>query len=143
MNIAKIPIGNTKNDIKIRENIISQVYKDFYFYNPNKAVYNRSLKAYINVRYLSITETIRHAAKSYLSTLAVMQLETVMNCAKYAGEHNKPKKGIANQAQFSEMRILYLEMPGIGTIKLTVGIKKTSGDYIQYCLTAVNTKIEQ
>lgn len=35
--------------------------------NPTKAVFNTNLNDYINVRFLSINETMRHAAKTYLS----------------------------------------------------------------------------
>lgn len=59
-----IPFENSKENFKIREEIISQVYRRWIEANPDKRVYNRSLKDYINIRYLSITETIRHAAKS-------------------------------------------------------------------------------
>ena len=63
--LMSIPIGNSKEDFKTREEIISQVYRRWIEENPDKRIYNRSLKDYINIRYLSITETMRHAAKSY------------------------------------------------------------------------------
>ena len=67
-----VPMGSTKEDIKAREAIISDVYRKWYEANPSKAAYNTDLREVINVRFLSITETMRHAAKSYLSTLAVL-----------------------------------------------------------------------
>ena len=81
-----VPMGNTKEDIKAREAIISDVYRSWYEANPTKAAYNSDLKDVINVRYLSITETMRHAAKSYLSTLAVLQLDLILKNAYQVGE---------------------------------------------------------
>ncbi len=51
-----IPQGNSKDELKAREEIISQVYRKWIENNPDKRVYNRSLKDYINIKYLSITE---------------------------------------------------------------------------------------
>ena len=38
-----IPQGNTKEELKQREEIISQVYRRWTEENPDKRVYNRSL----------------------------------------------------------------------------------------------------
>lgn len=134
----EIPTGNTKEDIKSRESIISNVYREWYAANPSKAVYNSNLKDDINVRYLSITETMRHAAKSYLSTLAVLQLDLILKNAIQIGEPNPPKEGVKNQMEFAEMLVMECPLIGIGTAKLTVGVKK-SGMKIQYCITAIGT----
>ena len=48
-----IPQGNSKEELNQRQEIISQVYRKWTEENPDKRVYNRSLKDYINVRYLS------------------------------------------------------------------------------------------
>lgn len=61
-----IPQENNKEALKQREAFISQVYRDWTANNPSKSVYNYSLKDCINIRYLSITETVRHAAKTYI-----------------------------------------------------------------------------
>ena len=135
----EVPMGDTKEDIKAREVIISDIYRHWYEMNPTKAVYNSDLKEDINVRYLSITETIRHAAKSYLSTLAVLQLDLILRNACQVGKPMPPKKGIKNQCEFSEMIIMECPLIGIGTAKLTVGVKKKSGMKIQYCITAIRT----
>ena len=39
----EVPMGNTKEDIKARENIISDVYRRWYEANPSKAVFNTNL----------------------------------------------------------------------------------------------------
>ena len=46
--------------------------------NPSQRKYNLSLKEYINIRMVSIVETSEHAAKNYLSTLAVLQLDSIL-----------------------------------------------------------------
>lgn len=133
-----VPMGKTKEDIKKREQIISQVYRDFYKNNPDRKIKNNDLNADINIRYLSITETIRHASKRFLSTLAVLQLEAVLTCAKRTSPLLNPKPGVKNQENFSKLFIMTHTLPCIGEVKLTVGINKKNGKYIQYCLTAIN-----
>ena len=134
-----VPMGSTKEDIKAREAIISDVYRKWYEANPSKAAYNTDLREVINVRFLSITETMRHAAKSYLSTLAVLQLDLILKNAYQVGEPVPPKAGIKNQSVFSEMIIMECPLVGIGTAKLTVGVKKKTEMKIQYCITALST----
>ena len=67
-----IPEGHTIEDIKKREQIIRDFYREWKEKNPSQRKYNLSLKEYINIRMVSIVETSEHAAKSYLSTLAVL-----------------------------------------------------------------------
>ena len=131
-----IPFENSKEDIKIREEIISQVYRRWTEENPDKRVYNRSLKDYINIRYLSITETMHHAAKSYYSTLAMLQLDTILRYSVKFGNPKRPKKGVKNQEQFMQIQEMHYELVGIGVVKMTVGIKR-NGEKIQYCITAI------
>ena len=131
-----IPQGNSKEALKQREEIISQVYRTWTENNPTKRVYNRSLKNNINIRFLSITETIRHAAKTYESTLAMLQLDTILRNAVKYGKPKPPKKGVNNQAAFSQMREMRYDLAGVGTVKMMVGIKRT-GEIIQYCITAI------
>ena len=133
-----IPLGNSKEDFKIREDIISQVYRRWIEENTDKRVYNRSLKDYINVRYLSITETIRHAAKSYTSTLALLQLDTILRYSVKIGKPKPTKRGSKNQGNFTQIQVMNYDLVGIGMVKMTVGIKK-SGEKIQYCITAIRT----
>lgn len=131
-----IPQGNSKEALKQREEIISQVYRTWTEKNPTKQVYNRSLKDNINIRFLSITETIRHAAKTYESTLAMLQLDSILRNAVKYGKPKPPKKGVKNQAAFSQMREMRYDLAGVGTVKMMVGIKRT-GEIIQYCITAI------
>ena len=135
----EVPIGETKEDIKAREAIISDVYRRWYEANPSKAVYNHHLKDYINVRFLSINETVHHASMSYLSTLAVLQLDLILRNAIQVGKPQKPKPDNKNQSEFSKMIIMECLLIGIGIAKLTVGVKKKTGMKIQYCITAIST----
>ena len=135
----EVPMGNTKEDITAREAIISDVYRRWYEANPSKAAYNTNLKDYINVRFLSINETIHHASMSYLSTLAVLQLDLILKTAHQVGKPAKPKPNNKNQADFSKILIMECPLIGIGTAKLTVGVKKKTGMKIQYCITAIET----
>ena len=131
-----IPMGNSKEEQNLRKEVISQVYRKWTEENPNKRVYNRSLKHYINIRYLSINETMRHAAKTYSSTLALLQLDTILRYSVVYGKPKPPKKGVANQKVFSYMLEMHYELIGIGIVKMMVGVKQT-GEKVQYCITAI------
>ena len=77
-----IPQGNNIDDIKKREQIIREFYREWKEKNPLQRKFNLSLKEYINIRMVSIVETSEHASKSYLSTLAVLQLDSILTGAK-------------------------------------------------------------
>ena len=72
---------------------------------------------------VSIVETSEHAAKSYLSTLAVLQLDSILTGAKRVSI-KKPKPGNANQKPFERIMIMEYEVTGIGKIKMTVGVRR-------------------
>lgn len=135
--MIKIPTGISKEDVKKREEIIYNFYDKWFKANPTKKVYNIHLKEYINVRYISVNETARHAAKQYLSTLAVLQLDSILATAKQFGAQRSIKEGVKNQRKFSKMLEMRCDLAGIGTIKLIVGIKKQSKEKVQYCITAI------
>ena len=82
INYNDIPRGETPEEIKQRSNIIWKFYQNWKRANPSQRVYNNRLKDYINVRQISIDETARHASKRYSSTLAVLQLDAILACAK-------------------------------------------------------------
>ena len=67
-----IPTGDTPEDVVKRRNIISNFYREWKMKNPLQRRFNLSLKEYINIRFVSITETCTHASRTYLSTLAVL-----------------------------------------------------------------------
>ena len=132
-----VPSGDATKDIREREKIISEVYRKWYDSNPTKSVFNHNLNDYINIRFVSINETIHHASRSFLSTLAVLQIDLILRNAYQVGKPVKPKAGNRNQEDFSEIIIMECPLIGMGTAKLTVGVKRKTGMKIQYCITAI------
>jgi tRNA splicing ligase len=135
--IIIIPKGNSSDDIKEREKIIRHFYHRWKEENPSQRRYNLSLKEYINIRMVSIIETSEHAAKSYLSTLAVLQLDAILVGAKKV-YISKTKKNNKNQEPFERMMIMEYELIGIGKVKMTVGIRRRTKEKVQYCITAIS-----
>ena len=135
--IIIIPKGNSSEDIKEREKIIRHFYRRWKEENPSQRRYNLSLKEYINIRMVSIIETSEHAAKSYLSTLAVLQLDAILVGAKKI-YISKTKKNNKNQEPFERMMIMEYELIGIGKVKMTVGIRRRTKEKVQYCITAIS-----
>lgn len=88
---------------------------------------------------VSIVETSEHAAKSYLSTLAVLQLDSILIGAKKVSSQ-KPKKGNKNQIPFERILVMEHELVGIGTVKMTVGVRRKTREKVQYCITAIDNK---
>ena len=132
-----IPEGNTTEDIREREQIIREFYRDWKEKNPSQRKYNLSLKEYINIRMVSIVETSEHAAKTFLSTLAVLQLDAILTGAKVVSIR-KPKEGNKNQKPFERMMIMEYELKFIGKVKMTVGIRRRTHEKVQYCITAID-----
>ena len=132
-----IPTGNTSEDLKQRKDIISQLYRQWTNSNPDKKVFNPSLKGDVNIRYVSITETLRHAAKSFLSTLSLFYLDTILRTAVVVGKPKPPKKGVANQKPFKYLLETHCPLQGIGVVKMMVGVKR-SGEMILYCITVID-----
>ncbi len=134
-----IPEGNTLEDVKQRELIIREFYRGWKERNPLQRKYNLALKEYINIRMVSIVETSEHAAKSYLSTLAVLQLDAILVGARKISI-KKVKPNNKNQQPFERMMIMEYELIGIGTIKMTVGVRRRTHEKVQYCITAISNK---
>lgn len=134
-----IPRGETLEDLKQREQIIRDFYRKWKELNPSQRKYNLSLKEYINIRMVSIVETSEHAAKNYLSTLAVLQLDAILIGARKISI-KKPKQGNKNQQPFERMMIMEYDLIGIGTVKMTVGIRRRTQEKVQYCITAITSK---
>ena len=100
-----IPEDNSVESIKIRERIIRDFYREWKEKNPSQRKYNLSLKEYINIRMVSIVETSEHAAKTYLSTIAVLQLDAILMGATKVSV-KKPKPGNRNQKPFEKMMVI-------------------------------------
>ena len=135
-----IPIGNSREDIQQRELIIRDFYREWKEKNPSQKKYNLSLKEYINIRMVSIVETSEHAAKNYLSTLAVLQLDAILVGARKVSIQNV-KQNNKNQKPFEKIIIMEYELVGIGTIKMTVGIRRRTREKVQYCITAITNQL--
>ena len=127
----EIPQGNSREEVKLRDRIIKDFYAGWIAENPEKKMWNEDLQDYILVKYLSITETAEKAARQYESTLAVMRLSELLAKSKKVAEV-PPKKGTKNQKPFLKMYIMQLD-----NIKMTVGLQKSTGDKVQYCITAL------
>ena len=127
----KIPQGNSREEVKQRDQIIKDFYAGWIAENPEKKMWNDDLQDCILVKYLSITETAEKAARQYESTLAVMRLSELLTKSKKVAEV-PPKKGTRNQKPFLKMYIMQLD-----NIKMTLGLQKSTGDKVQYCITAI------
>ena len=127
----EIPQGNSREEVKLRDQIIKDFYAQWIAENPEKKMWNEDLQDYILVKYLSITETAEKAARQYESTLAVMRLSELLTKSKKVAEV-PPKKNTRNQKPFLKMYIMQLD-----NIKMTVGLQKSTGDKVQYCITAL------
>lgn len=127
----EIPQGNSREEVKLRDRIIKDFYAGWIAENPEKKMWNEDLQDYILVKYLSITETAEKAARQYESTLAVMRLSELLTKSKKVAEV-PPKKNTRNQKPFLKMYIMQLD-----NIKMTVGLQKSTGDKVQYCITAL------
>lgn len=127
----EIPQGNSREEVKQRDQIIKDFYAGWIAENPEKKMWNEDLQDFILVKYLSITETAEKAARQYESTLAVMRLSELLTKSKKVDEV-PPKKNTKNQKPFLKMYIMQLD-----NIKMTVGLQKSTGDKVQYCITAL------
>lgn len=134
-----IPRGNGKDAIKERERIIREFYKMWRQSHIGQKMFNLHLKEYINIRQISMIETAEHASKTYLSTLAVLQLDAILTNAKIVNTVLADKNS-RNQKQYNKMLIMSYYCPGIGRIKLTVGIVRRSLEKVQYCITAMESE---
>jgi len=131
-----IPQGESAEDIEVRRNIILQFYHQWKEQNPLQKRYNLALNEYINIRQVSLIETSAHASRTYLSALAVMQLDAILTNARPVARLPIKQK-TKNQQPFDHMLIMVYDCVGIGRVKMTVGIKKQSFEKVQYCITTL------
>ena len=137
INEDEIPTGDSTAERRIRQKIILSFYHEWKKRNPEAKKYNLSLKDYINIRYVSLEETAGQASMTYLSTLAVLQLDAILtNAVLVETTPANPKK--KNQAGFMNMLRMSYGCPGIGMIKMMVGVKQRDKAKVQYCITAID-----
>lgn len=77
-----IPTGDSLEDRRRRQDIISQFYHYWKERNTEHRKYNDDLQDYIYVNHTSLAETAGRASLTYLSTLAVLQLDAILRYAK-------------------------------------------------------------
>ena len=127
-----VPKGTTPEDIRVRKQIIGDFYAKWNAEHPDKKVWNESLQAYIHIKYQSINETRGHAAISYASTKAVLELSDILETAVVINR-KEVKKNDKNQKSFDQMVIMSHK-----GIRLLVGHQASIDEYVQYCITAKN-----
>ena len=131
-----IPLGRSKEDIKVREQIIKDFYANWIAEHPNKKVLNIALGKDIFVKFLSINETYEKASRCYESTLAVFKLTEILKNATLI-EELPAKRNTRNQKQFEKLLVMQYE-----NIKLTVGLQRSNQDLVQYCITVPQISIQ-
>jgi len=124
-----IPTGRTKDEIKVREQLIKDFYAQWIAEHPDKKVLNKALGRNICVKFLSINETYEKAARSYDSTIAIFRLTEILQNATFV-EELQAKRNTRNQKQFEKLLVMRY-----GKIKLTVGLQRSNQDLVQYCIT--------
>ena len=131
-----VPMGDSTEDRRERQEII----KKFYYYwkkaHPELCMYNADLAENIYINHTSLVETAGRASLTYLSTLAVLQLDAILQNAKLSFV-DKPKPGNKQQSKFEKMIGMEYSCPGIGDVQLMVGVRKRDKTKIQYCITAL------
>ena len=138
-----IPAGNTKEDRRKRQDLIYAFYMGWKRKNPEQKKYNIALRDDINIRAVSLDETAAQASLTYLSTLAVLQLDAILTNA-WLVKTVPSKQNTKNQRSFERMLIMEYVCTGVGRVKMTVGVRRSDKTKIQYCITAIDTgKIKQ
>ena len=132
-----IPTGNTSEDKRTRQNLIFTFYENWKRRNPEQKKYNIALKDDINIRAVSLDETAAQASLTYLSTLAVLQLDAILTNA-WLVKTVPSKQNSKNQRSFERMLIMEYVCTGVGRVKMTVGVRRSDKTKVQYCITAID-----
>jgi len=132
-----IALGNTTEDKKQRKRFIMDFYKTWETENPQKQIFNQSLKDFINVKHISVKETTGQASHRYISTLAITFLTEILINAIQKGIPQKTNPQKDNQKGFEKIIIMEYDKKELGKIKLTVGVKRGTKEKVQYCITAI------
>ena len=131
-----VPVGDTTEDRRIRQEIIKQFYYYWKKRNPDLCKFNIDLGENIYINHTSLVETAGRASLTYLSTLAVLQLDAILQNARLCFV-DKPKLENKQQSKFEKMLGMEYSCPGIGDVRLMVGVRKRDKMKIQYCITAL------
>ena len=131
-----IPTGDSPEARRERHKLILSFYHQWKRRNPEAKRYNFSLKDDINIKNVSLVETAGHASLTYLSTLAVLQLDAILTNAVFI-EKVPSNQNKSNQNKFESMLRMEYQCVGIGLIKLLVGVKRSDKTKVQYCITVI------
>ena len=131
-----IPTGDSVEDRRARQKIISRFYHYWKRNNPEHRKYNDDLQDYIYINHISLVETAGRASLTYLSTLAVLQLDAILRYAKRSFE-DIPKTATKQQRPFEKMLGMDYSCPGLGDVRLIVGVRRQDKIKVQYCITAL------
>jgi len=132
-----IPKGRSIEEIRMREKIISEYMHQWTIDNPERYVHNISLKDNIFIKGKSIGEMLQHSSKRYESTIGALQFAKILESAILHTDNIPVKKGNNKQAEFHHMMILTYQQDNLGLAKVTVGVKKSNNQKIQYGITVL------
>ena len=132
-----IATGDTTEDKKQRKRFITDFYKMWEAENPQKQIFNKSLKDFVNVKHISVKETAGQASHRYISTLAITFLTEILANAIQKGSPQNINSQRDNQKGFEKIIIMEYSKNDMGKIKLTVGVKRGTKEKVQYCITAI------
>ena len=133
----EIATGDTIEDRKQRKRFIASIYKIWEIENPEKKIFNRSLKDFVHIKHISVKETTGQASRRYISTLATLFLSEILANAIQKGVPQNANPEKVNQKGFEKIILLEYDKIEFGKIKLTVGVKRGTKEKVQYCITAI------
>ena len=102
---------------------------------PGPKTYNNSLKGYIRVNRRSASETAYWGSKNPDSLPFIT--DHFNEVLRYAVKKEESVPHSGQSKGFSKIIILERHVKGIGTAKLTVGVRP-DGEMVQYCITAAS-----
>lgn len=131
-------MGRLKEESLIRRKIIFDFIQQWRAEHISDArIYNININEYIKINQVFMLESVAHAAYSYQSTKAVLQMEQVMANAQKVSL-TKTKEGNSNQKPFQQMIVMRYKSDELGTVKMTIGIRKKTKENVQYSITVPN-----
>ena len=125
-----IPMGGSRDEMQIRREKIHQHIQQWRTdHAETPYIYNKDLKENVKINQLFLLESVAHSAYSYQSTKAVLGMEEVITEAKFVCKVKA--KDNSNQKPFKEMMILRYHSSLLGTVKITIGIRKRTQEKVQ------------
>ena len=129
-----IPKGSSEEETIIRRSIIHDFIQNWRAEHSDPRIYNEELKDYIKINQVFLLESVSHAAIKYLSTKAVLQMDTIMAHAIPVGL-SKTKPNNSNQKPFKQMLVMVYKSEELGSVKMTVGIRHKTEEMVEYSIT--------